>query len=70
MRIVDTRALYKARWPALVRLARWQGLRVRDGGETPERRYRLVNTLIRKLDAGAGALTLADAERRLERLRA
>lgn len=66
-RIIDTRALYAAEWRALVRLARWHGLSVADGEETHRRRYRLVNALIRKLDAGA--LTLAQAEKRLEALR-
>jgi len=43
--------LWRATWSALARLARWHGFTVAHGPESPKRRARLVEALVRKLDA-------------------
>lgn len=48
---LSRRELHRADWRALVRLARWHGFTVANAPETPERRTRLVEALVRKLDA-------------------
>ena len=50
MRRLSRSDLYRATWSALVRLARYHGFSVAEGPETTQRRIRLVEALIRRMD--------------------
>ena len=46
---IGRRELYRSGWDALIRLARWRGLRVRPGPGDLFRRARLVEALVRDM---------------------